>query len=45
VFEALGDLSTAAASPRHVHLNGRYTFSGGGQAIDLDTVVQGLDLG
>lgn len=29
---------------RHVHLNGHYTFRGGGQVIDLDTVVAGLNL-
>ena len=29
---------------RHVHLNGRYGFRDGGQAIDLDAVIQGLDL-
>ena len=30
---------------RHIHLNGHYGFRDGGQAIDLDTVIQGLDLG
>ena len=30
---------------RHVHLNGRYGFRDGGQAIDFDAVIQGLDLG
>lgn len=29
---------------RHVHLNGRYAFRDGGQAIDLDAVIQGLKL-
>jgi len=29
---------------RHVHLNGRYGFRDGGQAIDLDAVIGGLDL-
>ena len=29
---------------RQVHLNGHYTFRGGGQVIDLDTVIAGIDL-
>jgi hypothetical protein len=29
---------------RHVHLNGRYAFRDGGQAIDLDAIIQGLKL-
>lgn len=29
---------------RHVHLNGCYGFRDGGQAIDLDAVIQGLNL-
>ena len=33
------------AAWRHVHLNGHYTFRGGGQIIDLDAIVAGLDLG
>ena len=32
------------AAWRHIHLNGHYTFRGGGQAIDLDAIVAGLDL-
>jgi hypothetical protein len=32
------------AAWRHVHLNGHYTFRGGGQMIDLDAIVAGLDL-
>jgi TnpA family transposase len=32
------------AAWRHVHLNGHYTFRGGGQIIDLDAIVAGLDL-
>jgi hypothetical protein len=27
------------AAWRHVHLNGHYTFRGGGQMIDLDAIV------
>ncbi len=37
--------STSPVAWRHVHMNGRYGFRDGGQAIDLDTIVQGLDLG
>jgi hypothetical protein len=37
--------SVSPAAWRHVHLNGHYTFRGGGQAIDLDALVKGLDLG
>jgi hypothetical protein len=51
-FEACGNekalmvvKSVSPAAWRHVHLNGHYTFRGSGQAIDLDAVVQGLDLG
>ena len=33
------------AAWRHIHLNGHYTFRGGGQIIDLDAIVAGLDLG
>lgn len=36
--------STSPAAWRHVHMNGHHTFRGGGQAIDLDAVIQGLDL-
>jgi hypothetical protein len=32
------------AAWRHIHLNGRYTFLGNGQVIDLDAVVAGLNL-
>ena len=35
---------TSPTAWRHIHLNGHYTFRGGGQAIDLDTIVAGLDL-
>jgi TnpA family transposase len=37
--------SVSPAAWRHVHLNGHYTFRDGGQAIDLDAVIQGLNLG
>lgn len=50
-YEASQDARALAAikkvSPaawRHVHLNGRYTFRGSGQVIDLDAIVAGLDL-
>lgn len=33
------------AAWRHLLLNGHYTFRGGGQLIDLDAIVAGLDLG
>ena len=36
--------STSPVAWRHVHLGGRYAFRDGGQAIDLDIVVQGLSL-
>jgi TnpA family transposase len=36
--------STSPVAWRHVHLGGRYAFRDGGQAIDLDTIVQGLTL-
>jgi hypothetical protein len=32
------------AAWRHVHLNGHYTFRGRSQAIDLDSVIQGVIL-
>ena len=32
------------AAWRHIHLNGRYTFRGSGQIIDLDAIVAGLNL-
>ena len=32
------------AAWRHIHLNGHYTFRGGGQVIDLDVILAGLDL-
>lgn len=37
--------STSPVAWRHVNLNGRYAFRNGGQAIDLDVVIQGLMLG
>ena len=36
--------STSPVAWRHVHLGGRYAFRDGGQAIDLDAVIQGLKL-
>jgi hypothetical protein len=33
---------TSPVAWQDVHLNGRYAFRDGGQAIDLDAVVQGL---
>ncbi len=36
--------STSPVAWRHVHLNERYAFRDGGQAIDLHTVIQGLKL-
>ncbi|MFM7348816.1 MAG: Tn3 family transposase [Erythrobacter sp.] len=36
--------STSPVAWRHVHLNGHYTFRDGGEAIDLDTIIQGLNL-
>ena len=36
--------STSPVAWRHVHLNGRYAFRDGGQAIDLDAIIQGLDM-
>ena len=36
--------STSPVAWRHVHLNGRYAFLDGGQAIDLDAIIQGLNL-
>jgi hypothetical protein len=51
-YEASGNVKALAlikkmspAAWRHVHLNGHYTFRGGGQMIDLDAIVAGLDLG
>ncbi len=32
------------AAWRHVHLNGHYTFRGGGQIIDLDAMLAGINL-
>jgi len=32
------------AAWRHIHLNGRYTFRGRAQIIDLDAIVAALDL-
>ena len=37
--------STSPVAWRHVHLNGRYAFRDGGQVINLDTLLGGLDLG
>jgi len=37
--------STSPVAWQHVHLNGRYAFRDGGQAIDLDAIIQGLMLG
>ncbi|WP_320534309.1 Tn3 family transposase [Robbsia andropogonis] len=34
--------STSPAAWRHIHMGGHYTFLGGGQAIDLDAIIQGL---
>jgi len=43
--KALALLKTISpAAWRHIHLNGHYTFRGGGQAIDLDVILAGLDL-
>src|SRR5450631_2306551 len=36
--------STSPVAWRNVHLNGRYAFRDGGQAIDLDTIIRGLNL-
>ena len=36
--------STSPVAWRHVHLNGRYAFRNGGHAIDLDTIIRGLNL-
>ena len=36
--------STSPVAWRHVHLNGRYAFRDGGQAIDLDAIIRGLNL-
>jgi TnpA family transposase len=33
----------SSAAWRHIHLNGHYTFRGGGQVIDLYAIVAGLD--
>jgi len=32
------------AAWRHIHLNGHYTFRSGGQVIDLDAILAGLNL-
>jgi hypothetical protein len=37
-------ISTSPVAWQHVHLGGRYAFRHGGQVIDLDAIVQGLDL-
>ena len=37
--------STSPVAWQHIHLNGRYAFRDGGQAIDLDANIQGLQLG
>jgi len=51
-YEESGDTKALAlikiispAAWRHVHLNGHYTFHGGGQIVDLDAIVAGLSLG
>jgi TnpA family transposase len=36
--------STSPVAWQHIHLNGRYAFRDGGQAIDLDTIIQALNL-
>ena len=36
--------SSSPVASRHVHLNRRYAFLDGGQAIDLDAIIQGLNL-
>lgn len=36
--------STSPVAWRHVHLNGRYAFRDGGQAIDLDIIIGALNL-
>ena len=33
------------AAWRHIHLNGHYRFRGGGQIIDLDAIIAGLEMG
>jgi TnpA family transposase len=50
-FEASGNenalaliTSTSPVAWRHVHLNGRYAFRDGGQALDLDAIIEGLKL-
>ena len=37
--------STSPVAWRHVHLNGRYAFRDSAQAIDLDAIIRGLNLG
>jgi TnpA family transposase len=36
--------STSPVAWQHIHLNGRYAFRDGGQSIDLDVLIQGLNL-
>ena len=36
--------STSPVAWRHAHLNGRYAFRGGEQALDLDAIIRGLKL-
>ena len=36
--------STSPVAWQHIHLNGRYAFRDGGQAIDLDAIIEGLQL-
>ena len=36
--------STSPVAWQHIHLNGRYAFHDGGQAIDLDAIVDNLSL-
>ena len=37
-------MSTSPVAWQHIHLNGRYAFRDGGQAIDLDAIVESLSL-
>ena len=51
-YEASGNAKVLAlikkmspAAWRHIHLNGHYRFRGGGQIIDLDAIIAGLEMG
>jgi hypothetical protein len=51
-YEASGNTKALAlikkmspAAWRHIHLNGHYTFRSGGQVIDLDAILAGLEVG